>query len=92
MFTSFNNEYYFIYFYNNCNIFTVNSIYSIDVINKVKNKMKQEIRLAFNYKYQHIVPIYKLPDNTKKEKIVNDNMNKMFHDVVFCSDDNICNH
>ena len=35
-------------------MFTLHSIYSTDVTNKVKNKMKQEIRLTFNYKYQNI--------------------------------------
>ena len=47
--------------------------------------MKHEIRLAFNFKYKNFLSIYKLPDN-KKEKIVNDNTNKMIKNDNFASD------
>ena len=33
-----------------------------------------------------IIPIYKLPDN-KKEIIVNDTLNKIYQDDIFCSND-----
>ena len=48
--------------------------------------MKQEIRLEFNKNFKMITPIYKLPDD-KKEIIVNDDLNKMFQDDIFCTDD-----
>ena len=48
--------------------------------------MKQDIRLDLNCKYGNIVPLYNVPSNVK-ESIINNNMNKMFDNDVFASDD-----
>ena len=52
--------YLFLYAYPSFNVF--------DRSLKVQIKTKQEIRHAINFKYENVIPIYKLPDN-KKEKI-----------------------
>ena len=46
--------------------YSLQSIHVIDVIKKVKNKMKQEISFECNNNYKMIIPIYKLPDDLKK--------------------------
>ena len=67
-------------------MFTLHSIFLIDVTQKVQMKMKQEIKLAVDFKYTNIIPIYKLPDN-RQEIIVNDDINKMIEDNIFASDE-----
>ena len=46
----------------------------------------KHIRIDLNCKYGNIVPLYNVPSNVK-QIIINNNMNKIFDNDVFASDD-----
>ena len=69
------------------NIFILTlTLFIIDITPKIKQKMKEDIRIDLNYKYGNIIPLYKVHCN-HKENIVNRNMNKIFESGIFASDE-----